>query len=105
VDLFPLRRPPTDGLLRWLSSSPQSAKIGLLLMARRAPQLLLLATILDWGAIILAVFAIHLARQAVRRLDNTSDKRGLMTAQYALILGWANIAYVIFSFVASPFLT
>jgi hypothetical protein len=78
------------------------AKIGLYFLARRAPQLLLLATVLDWGATVLAVCAILLARQAVRRIDNTRDKRGVMTAQLGLMLGWANIAYVVFSIVIWP---
>jgi hypothetical protein len=78
------------------------AKIGLYLMARRAPQLLLLVALLDWGATLLAVFAILLGRRAVRRIDNTSDKRGVMMAQVGLMLGWANIAYVVFSIVTWP---
>jgi hypothetical protein len=58
--------------------------------------------LLDWGATLLAVFAILLGRRAVRRIDNTSDKRGVMMAQVGLMLGWANIAYVVFSIVTWP---
>jgi len=79
------------------------AKPGLYLLARRAPQLLLLVTVLDWAATLLAVVAIRLGRRAVSRIDNTSDKRGVMMAQVGLMLGWANIAYVVFSIVIWPF--
>jgi zinc-ribbon domain len=82
-------------------------KIGLWLLALRAPLFYTLnlvpAIILGYGTTILAVIAVLVARQAVQRIDNTSDKRGLMTAQYALILGWAVIIWVIFSIVISPF--
>jgi hypothetical protein len=79
------------------------ANVGLYLMARRAPQLLLLVAILDLGKLLLAVLAIRLARQAVRRIDNTRDKRGVMMAQVGLMLGWATIAYAVFSLVIWPF--
>jgi hypothetical protein len=79
------------------------ANVGLYLMARRAPQLLLLVFILDLGKLLLAVLAIRLARQAVRRIDNTRDKRGVMMAQVGLMLGWATIAYAVFSLVIWPF--
>ena len=78
------------------------ANVGLYLMARRAPQLLLLVVFLEWGKILTAVFAILLARQAVRRIDHTRDKRGLMTAQVGLMLGWATIAYVVFGIIIWP---
>jgi hypothetical protein len=79
------------------------AKPGLYLLARRAPQLLLLVFVLNWAATLLAVVAIRLGRRAVSRIDNTSDKRGVMMAQVGLMLGWANIAYVVFSIVTWPF--
>jgi hypothetical protein len=59
--------------------------------------------VLDWAATLLAVVAIRLGRRAVSRIDNTSDKRGVMMAQVGLMLGWANIAYVVFSIVTWPF--
>jgi len=77
--------------------------VGLYVMARRAPQLLLLVAILDLGKLLLAVLAIRLARKAVRRIDNTRDKRGVMMAQVGLMLGWATIAYAVFSLVIWPF--
>jgi hypothetical protein len=45
---------------------------------------------------------IHLARQAVRRIDNTRDKRGLMTAQSGLMLGWVGVGYFVLGFFTSP---
>jgi hypothetical protein len=79
------------------------AKPGLYLLARREPQLLLLVFVLDLAATLLAVVAIRLGRRAVSRIDNTSDKRGVMMAQVGLMLGWANIAYIVFSIVTWPF--
>jgi hypothetical protein len=79
------------------------ANVGLYLMARRAPQLLLLVFILDLGKLLLAVLAIRLARQAVRRIDNTRDKRGVMMAQIGIMLGWATIGYAALSLVIWPF--
>ncbi len=68
-------------LIAWIALL---AKIGLHPVARRAPQLLLLVFVLDWRGTLLAVFAILLARRAVRRIDNTRDKRGVMMAQVGL---------------------
>jgi hypothetical protein len=79
------------------------ANVGLYVMARRAPQLLLLVAILDLGKLLLAILAIRLARQAVRRIDNTRDKRGVMMAQVGLMLGWATIGYAVISLVIWPF--
>jgi hypothetical protein len=69
---------------------------------RASPQLSLLLLALTWGATLSAVYAIHLARRAVRRIDNTQDKRGLMTAQYGLMLAWAEIAWTVFTLFVSP---
>jgi hypothetical protein len=79
------------------------ADIALYMMARRAPQLLLLVTILDWATLLLAILAIGLARQAVRRLTNTSDKRGMMMAHVGITLGWLRVAYALVSLVIWPF--
>jgi hypothetical protein len=68
-------------------------------MARRGPQLLLLVTILDWATLLLAILAIRLARQAVRRITDTSDKRGMMVAQVGLTFGWLRVAYTLVSLV------
>lgn len=77
------------------------AKILLPVMGRRAPQLSSLLTVLVWGATLLAVYAVYLARQAEHRIERTRDKRGRMVARYGLILGMATIAYAVSSFVTS----
>jgi hypothetical protein len=76
--------------------------LGLYVMARWAPQLLTPVAILDWGRILFAVLAIRWGRQAVGRITNTSDKRGLMMAQAGPTLGWATVAYAAISFVVWP---
>jgi hypothetical protein len=40
----------------------------------------------------------------VRRIDNTQDKRGLMIAQWGLILGWAHIVLQVVVTVLAIFL-
>lgn len=77
------------------------ARIALSLVARRAPVSSLHLTVSAWGTTLLAVYAIHLARQAERRIDSMRDKRELMMAKYGLILGMATIAYVVSVFVTS----
>lgn len=79
------------------------ADVALYVVARRAPQLLLLVTILDWATLLLAILAIRLARQAVRRITNTSDKRGMMMAHVGLMLGWVRVVYTLVSLVIWPF--
>lgn len=60
-------------------------------------------TILDWATLLLAILAIGLARQAVRRITNTSDRRGMMMAHVGLSLGWLRVAYTLVSLVIWPF--
>ena len=45
-----------------------------------------------------------MARQALVRIDNTQDKRGLMVAQWGLILGWAHIVFRVLGTVLGIFL-
>jgi hypothetical protein len=79
------------------------AKIVVLpLLSRREPQLLGLLAVFGWVATLLAVLAILMARQAERRIQLTRDKRGMMTAQLGLWLGWATVAYTALSLVTWP---
>lgn len=98
---------PTDRRLALVSviigGTALLADVALYAMARRAPQLPLLVTILDWATLLLAILAIRLARQAVRRITNTSDKRGMMMAQVGLTFGWLRVAYALVSLVIWPF--
>jgi hypothetical protein len=57
----------------------------------RVTRLILLRSVLGWAATGSSVCATYLARQAVRRIDNTRDKRGLMTAQSGVMLGWVGV--------------
>ncbi len=75
------------------------AEIVLSLIARQHSFLLWAAS--AWGITVLAVYAIHLARQTVRRVNATGDNRGLIEARYTLILGVATIAYVATVFITS----
>jgi hypothetical protein len=102
-------RTPADSRLAWLSliiamSAPVAGLLVVPIFARLAPQLLMLAWMLSLGAILLSACAIHLARQAVRRIDNTQDKRGLMVAQWGLILGWGYIGFQVLTTVLGIFL-
>jgi hypothetical protein len=72
------------------------------LLSRREPQLLGLLTVFGWVATLLAILAILMARQAERRIQLTRDKRGMMTAQLGLWLGWATVAYTALSLVTWP---
>jgi hypothetical protein len=98
---------PADRRLAWLSliiavSAPFANLAPVI--TRLAPQLYMFLWMLSLGGILASVFAIHLARQAVRRIDNSADKRGLMVAQWALILGWAHIVYAVVGTVLGIFL-
>jgi hypothetical protein len=98
---------PADRRLAWLSLIiAASAPLANLapVIARLAPQLYMLLWMLSLGGVLASVFAIYLARQAVRRIDNSADKRGLMVAQWALILGWAHIVYAVVGTVLGIFL-
>src|SRR4029450_453761 len=81
---------PADRRLAWLSlviaAIAPFANFATVI-ARLAPQLYVLLWMLSLGGVLLSVLAIYLARHAVRRIDNTQDKRGLMIAQWGLILG------------------
>lgn len=76
-----------------------AAEIVLLIMAVRTPQVSSVLTVSACGTTLLAVYAIHAARQAERRSENTRDKRELTMARYGLILGMATIACVVSSFI------
>ena len=100
---------PADRQLAWLSiiiavGAPVANLLVVPIVARLAPQLLMLAWMLSLGAILLSILAIHLARQALVRIDNTQDKRGLMVAQWGLILGWAHIVFQVLGTVLGIFL-
>jgi hypothetical protein len=98
---------PADRRLAWLSlviaAIAPFANFATVI-ARLAPQLYVLLWMLSLGGVLLSVLAIYLARQAVRRIDNTQDKRGLMIAQWGLILGWAHIAFQVVMTVLAIFL-
>jgi hypothetical protein len=110
LPIWGLARPnttPADRRLAWLSliiavSAPFANLAPVI--ARLAPQLYMLLWMLSLGGVLASVFAIYLARQAVRRIDNSADKRGLMVAQWALILGWAHIVYAVVGTVLGIFL-
>jgi hypothetical protein len=68
-----------------------------IVLSLTVPGLIVLWSALASGAGV-AFYAIHLARRAVGRLDNTSDKQGVMTAQWGIIIGWATITYAAFVF-------
>lgn len=115
--------PPTTGVYAWGPPLPPTtpadrrlalvsvimggtallADVALYVMARRAPQLLVLVTILDWATLLFAILAIRLGRQAMRRVTNTSDKRGMMMAQVGLTFGWLRVAYTLVSLLIWPF--
>jgi hypothetical protein len=67
------------------------------LMARQMPRSYSLLMGLGWGSFLLTVGAILLARRAAHRIQDTRDQRGLMMAQFGLILGWGTVAYVVLS--------
>lgn len=94
------RRPARRALI--LAVVALVAKIVVLpIMAGRTPQWSLPLTGSAWAATLLAVYAIHLARQVERAIDRTSDNQGRMMARYGLILGMATIAYTATLFVTS----
>ncbi len=78
-----------------------AAKIVLPLVATRAPASSLFLTVSAWGTTLLAVYAVHLARQAERPIDSIRDQQELRMAKYGLIIGMATIAYVVSVFVTS----
>jgi hypothetical protein len=71
------------------------------LLARQIPPPYVLMMVVGWAAFFLTVYAIVLARRAERRIRDTRDKRGLMMAQFGLILGFGIIAFMVLSFFLS----
>jgi hypothetical protein len=54
-----------------------------------------------WVATLAALYAIHLARKAGGRLEDTRDERRPITAKYGLVLGMVTVAYALCTLITS----